>query len=205
MCNRYLNDLRKAGLELEVFGFEEWSETQIEVFPDREGLVFAKDREGRLAAQVMRWGFPPPPAQAAQRPVTNVRNLDSPYWRGWLDPRWRCLVPFTAFAEWSDERPKRERWFGLSSGRGGCFAGIWRPWTGVRGPKSAPVSGEHKLFAFLTCAPNRVVRPIHAKAMPVILEEAEAQRAWLEAPAAAVPVLAAPIADEALTVLDEAA
>jgi hypothetical protein len=25
--------------------------------------------------------------------VTNVRNLNSPYWRSWLKAEWRCLVP----------------------------------------------------------------------------------------------------------------
>lgn len=42
MCNRYACDIRKAGLEKEFYGFEEWSETRInpilgnavlEVFP----------------------------------------------------------------------------------------------------------------------------------------------------------------------------
>jgi hypothetical protein len=27
-----------------------------------------------------------------------------------------------------------------------AFAGLWTPWRGVRGPKSAPVEGEHELF-----------------------------------------------------------
>src|SRR5262245_10327971 len=35
-------------------------------------------------------------------PVTNVRNLKSPYWRGWLKAEWRCLVPATSFCEWTD-------------------------------------------------------------------------------------------------------
>jgi putative SOS response-associated peptidase YedK len=43
------------------------------------------------------------------------------------------------------------------------------PWRGVRGPKSAPVEGEHELFAFLTKEANATVAPIHPKAMPVIL------------------------------------
>ena len=31
------------------------------------------------------------------------------------------------------------------------------------------MDGEHRLFSFLTCEANDVVRPIHSKAMPVIL------------------------------------
>ncbi len=38
MCNRYASDIRKAGLERDYYGFDEWSETRIntilEVFPN---------------------------------------------------------------------------------------------------------------------------------------------------------------------------
>ena len=50
-----------------------------------------------------------------------------------------------------------------------AFAGLWTPWRGVRGPKSAPVDGDHELFGFLTTDANAIVAPIHPKAMPVIL------------------------------------
>ena len=56
-----------------------------------------------------------------------------------------------------------------------AFAGIWRLWTGER--KGEP--GEHRLFSFLTTDSNDVVRPIHAKAMPVILATPEEWDAWL--------------------------
>jgi putative SOS response-associated peptidase YedK len=46
-----------------------------------------------------------------------------------------------------------------------AFAGIWRLWTGERKGETS----EHTLFAFLTTASNDVARPIHAKAMPVLL------------------------------------
>jgi putative SOS response-associated peptidase YedK len=77
-------------------------------------------------------------------------------------------VPATSLCEWTDSRPKVTHWFGLDESRPlFAFAGIWRLWTGERKGKS----GEHKLFAFLTTASNDVVRPIHAKAMPVILSK----------------------------------
>jgi hypothetical protein len=38
-------------------------------------------------------------------------------------------------------------------------------WTGERKGET----GEHRLFAFLTTESNDVVRPVHAKAMPVLL------------------------------------
>lgn len=60
-----------------------------------------------------------------------------------------------------------------------AFAGIWRPWTDTRKGET----GEHLLFAFLTTEPNEVVRPVHSKAMPVILAGAACD-VWLEASAA---------------------
>src|SRR5271166_3540414 len=41
-----------------------------------------------------------------------------------------------------------------------AFAGLWTPWRGLRGPKSAPVDGEHELFGFLTTEANAIA-PIH--------------------------------------------
>jgi putative SOS response-associated peptidase YedK len=37
------------------------------------------------------------------------------------------------------------------------------------------------LFAFLTTEPNDIVRPVHPKAMPVILVDPVEQCAWLDA------------------------
>ena len=64
-----------------------------------------------------------------------------------------------------------------------AFAGLWTPWRGVRGPKSAPVDGQHELFGFLTAEPNAVVTPIHPKAMPVILTTLAEVDLWLTADA----------------------
>ncbi|MBI1251545.1 MAG: SOS response-associated peptidase [Alphaproteobacteria bacterium] len=200
MCNYYQNDIRKAGREREFYGFDEFSEIPLDIYPDSLTGIITLNADGEPQWRAMRWGFPPPP-KAVQRPVTNVRNLTSPYWRGWLKPEFRCLVPFTRFSEYEDSSPKGKkkiRWFNVKDAPMAAFAGIWRPWTGVRGPKSRPVEGEHLLYAFLTCAPNAVVAPIHAKAMPVILHTPEAQDAWLTAPASAVEAIAQPLPEEEL-------
>ena len=99
-----------------------------------------------------------------------MRNLKSTFWRPWLKPEQRCLVPVTSFCEWTDSRPKVTHWFALTEERPlFWFAGIWGPWTGERKGEE----GEHHLFAFLTTAANDTVRPIHAKAIPVILASEE--------------------------------
>jgi putative SOS response-associated peptidase YedK len=46
----------------------------------------------------------------------------------------------------------------------------------LRGKEEA----EHRLFAFLTTQANDLVRPVHAKAMPVVLAEADWET-WLTA------------------------
>ena len=51
----------------------------------------------------------------------------------------------------------------------------------MRGPKSAPVEGDHELFGFLTTEANAIVAPIHPKAMPVILTTPAEVDLWLEA------------------------
>jgi putative SOS response-associated peptidase YedK len=168
MCNLYSYVLPREATRrlLRVFRDSTANQPpQPAIFPDQLAPVVHGGRDGERVMEAMRWGFPPPP-NLGNRPVTNVRNTASPYWRGWLKPEWRCLVPATSFCEYTDSRPKIPHWFALGPDRPlFCFAGIWRPWTGSRKGED----GEHRLFAFLTTAANDVVRPIHAKAMPVIL------------------------------------
>jgi putative SOS response-associated peptidase YedK len=137
-----------------------------EFYPNRQAPVILPTPTGRMLV-TMRWGVPPPPG--ARAPVTNIRNLKSPFWRPMLNNR--CLVPASAFAEWGsipDPRTgrKAKHWFALKSTPLFAFAGLWRP--------SADTPG----FAFLTCNPNPTVAAIHPKAMPVLLGPDRAED-WL--------------------------
>ena len=144
------------------------------IYPDTLAPVVRTAADGVRELALLRWGFPPPPK--GSRPVTNVRNLKSSFWRPWLKPEQRCLVPVSSFCEWTDSRPKVTHWFALGDDRPlFWFAGIWRPWSGERKGEE----GEHQLFAFLTTAANDTVRPIHAKAMPVILSSQDDCETWL--------------------------
>jgi putative SOS response-associated peptidase YedK len=145
---------------------------------------------------MMRRGFPPPP-NLGKAPVTNVRNVKSPYWRGWLKAERRCLVPANSFCEWSDQSPKIPHWLALAETRPlfAC-AGIWRRWTGER----RGATGEHHLFAFLTTEPNAIVRPIHAKAMPVILTGETEWHIWLSGQENEALALQRPLTGETLCI-----
>jgi putative SOS response-associated peptidase YedK len=148
------------------------------VFPDTLVPVIRLSRAGERELEMMRWGFPPPP-NLGKAPVTNVRNTASPFWRGWLKAEWRGLVPATSFFEWTDSRPKVTHWFAVDASRPlFAFAGIGRLWTGERKGET----GEHRLFSFLTTEANDVVRPIHAKAMPVLLTTPNEGDIWLSGP-----------------------
>ena len=163
-----------------------------EIYPKREAPIIRADTDGVRCIEVASWGIVGP--AAATGPVTNIRNLASPFWRSALgNPLRRCLVPVTAFVEWTAEPDpetgkKRKVWFEMIDQQAFVFAGI------VFG--TGPV--ELDRFAFLTCAPNTVVGAIHPKAMPVILHGA-AKHEWLSGDAA--EALAKPLADELMRVV----
>jgi putative SOS response-associated peptidase YedK len=167
------------------------------IYPDTMAPIVHTARDSERELSMMRWGFPPPP-NVGKAPVTNVRNLKSPYWRGWLKAEWRCLVPATSFCEWTDSRPKVTHWFALDESRPlFAFAGIWRLWTGERKGETS----EHQLFAFLTTESNEIVRPIHAKAMPVLLTTPEEWDTWLDGTVEQAIELQRPLANDSLRIV----
>ncbi len=157
------------------------------IYPNRAAPILRREGEG-LHLEEMIWGFPGPQA-AKGRPVTNVRNLASPFWRSALaNPARRCLVPVTRFCEWSAEADpdtgrKVKHWFGLEGEQPFAFAGIWRP------------GEEANYMAFLTCAPNETVGRVHPKAMPVMLKASDHDR-WLGADLEEATQLARPFPDD---------
>jgi putative SOS response-associated peptidase YedK len=121
--------------------------------------------------------------------VTNVRNLDSPFWKSTIaNPHYRCLVPVTEFlrVEWREGSQARAL-FSLPAAPIFTFAGIWRP------------TAEGDCYAFLTCEPNPLVAPIHEKAMPVILHPEDYDR-WLDGEAADACSLATPFPSQLMAV-----
>jgi putative SOS response-associated peptidase YedK len=77
-----------------------------------------------------------PPPRKGGLPVTNIRNISSPHWRGWPRPENRCLVPVNSFAECASEpnpetKKKNVVWFALNEDPPlFAFAGIWTEFRG---------------------------------------------------------------------------
>ncbi|CAN5118574.1 SOS response-associated peptidase family protein [soil metagenome] len=175
MCNLY--NIKVTRLEFnEYFQANDDRRNEVEVkkdyvSPGKPGYV-VREEAGQRVLSSMVWGFP-----FNGKPVTNVRNYTSPFWKSALmNNERRCLVPVTEFQEWSVEPipetgKKKAYWFSVPSQLIFAFAGIWRP------TETVPV------FSFLTCGydgdpANHVVGAIHPKACPVILHPEDYDR-WL--------------------------
>ncbi|NTJ00372.1 SOS response-associated peptidase [Agrobacterium rhizogenes] len=138
--------------------------------------------------------------------TTNVRNLKSKHWRRWFGEENRCVVPFTRFAE-PDPASKVEggrtpnAWFaGAADEPLLFFAGIWVPqWTSVRKIKEGETTID--LYGFLTTDANDFMKPIHKKAMPVILRGQDEIETWLTSPWEEASKLAKPLPNDALVLL----
>lgn len=192
MCNLYsmtatVDEMRRlfGGFEGDTANLPPFDE----IYPGHQAPVLRRDERGGLKLEMMKWGFPGP-LSAGSRPVTNVRNLSSPFWRNALDrPERRCIVPVTQFCEWTAEpdpetNRKAKVWFGLREEDPPlfAFAGLCRP--GEDGP----------FMAFLTCEANETVGAVHPKAMPVMLRPDDT-RGWLDSARADACALARPFED----------
>jgi len=210
MCNLY--SLTKGQLTKGQAAIREWFRVKYDrtgnqplfpgIFPNQFAPIVRNSADSERELVMARWGMPGPPRYGGQ-PVTNIRNVSSPHWRGWLGAKNRCLVPATSFCEYEDTRPRKTpTWFALSQDRPlFAFAGLWTPWRGVRGPKSAPVEGEHELFGFLTTTANAIVAPIHPKAMPVILTASDEFDLWLDGDTVEALMLQRPLPDGMLNIV----
>ena len=164
------------------------------IYPKYEAPIIRPCAQGNELT-MMAWGVPFAPTGQKPRPITNVRNTASPFWRSMLtDPARRCLVPVTAFSEWTtDPDPvtgkKRLMWFGVKDAPLFAFAGIWRP------------TPDGERFAFLTSEPNELVGPIHPKAMPVILDPTDYAR-WLTTDFAGACALQRPFPADRMSIVD---
>ena len=207
MCNLYRHTRAQDALR-EIFrGFSVEDRlgnlpSQERIYPNELAPVLRHDgQEGDgLELAMARWGLPSPKQfhskNGIDKGVTNIRNTGSPHWRRWLNPRFRCLVPLTAFSE--PVHGEGKAWFTPAEDRPAFFAGLHVPqWTSIRKLKDGETTDD--LYAFLTTEPNAEVAKVHPKAMPVILTSPDEWDAWLHEPWSVVQELQRPLPDGALS------
>jgi putative SOS response-associated peptidase YedK len=143
---------------------------------------------GRPEARLLRWGLVPAWAQEIKgRPLMINARMETvatrPAYRNLIGKgSRRALQIADGYFEWLKPEKRSGRseilqrqpfFFQLDSGVPFAFAAVWTP---------AKVAERWiESVALLTCdaAPNRIAAPVHDR-MPVILADADAQRAWLD-------------------------
>lgn len=136
------------------------------------GLIVIEN-QGRRRLKYARWGFPRHTREQHLRGedpgiIGLVADLTNAMWETLVvDPRYRCLIPLTHFANpHGDKGEKTRSWFSVKSERIAAWAGFCRNL-----PDIGPV------FAGMTMTANSTVEPWNDR-MPVLLGPDEHKR-WL--------------------------
>ncbi|SEP41591.1 Putative SOS response-associated peptidase YedK [Rhodospirillales bacterium URHD0017] len=136
--------------------------------------VIVRGAANRRVMLEVNWGFPRPQKDRGGKllhhePVNLIADLTNPMWDKMVpDPRYRCLIPVTAFAQPDGKRGTMTRtWFSVTDWPLFAWAGFCR-----HSEEWGPVYGA------MTTDSNAAVAPLNPR-MPVILAPDEYER-WLE-------------------------
>ena len=211
MCNRYANRVSYRQY------VEEFSETRLPLIvpgPSAAPNLEPRDNirpteraevllpiEGGLELRTMRWGLIPwfhkktlkewkvLTTNARSETVATIASYKSAF------AHRRCLIPVSAFYEWTGEKSPKTKWqFTVPGSECFCFAGIW--------DRATTADGEIESYALVTLPNHPEFEQYHDR-QPFVLRKDD-YTAWLESPAAAQALIrqaqTAPLAVELATV-----
>ena|SRR5271163_411477 len=186
MCGRYSNTLSRVDLE-EHFRTDIPSEIgtrRYNIAPTEDILALVRGGDGEPQARVLKWGLLPwwsKDRKGAARMINaRVEGVETkPAFRDLIaGADGRAVVLADGWYEWlkaeDPKQPRRPMRFTVDAGAPFAFAGLWT---------SAKIEGERiETATIITCSAlgNPVAAPVHDR-MPVVLADAEVQRAWLSA------------------------
>jgi len=146
--------------------------------PTEPAWIIARRGDGLTKTLLARWWCQWDGAQQFETkfPTFNARveaMHEKKLWPDLLQKGQRCLLPIDSFYEWPIKGkglPPVEIFVGGRSPF--ALAGLWSHYFDNGQP--------HYSFTTFTTEPNEFMRPIHEKAMPVILTDLDQQKLWLE-------------------------
>jgi len=184
VCGRYTNTAGPEELNdrFRVPIASDAGTRRFNIAPTEEVLAIVAPRR-EPEARLLRWGLIPPWAQDLKGSAKMINaRMETVASR----PAYRSLIPKASrralqiadgYFEWlkpeKRSQPRQPFFFQVDHGIPFAFAAVWTP---------AKIEGRWiESVALLTCdsAPNRSAAAIHDR-MPVILADADAQRAWLD-------------------------
>jgi putative SOS response-associated peptidase YedK len=176
-----------------------------DVRPTQQAPVVRLSRDALLReCALLRWGLVPSwsrdPKIGSRLINARAETVDRlPSFRTAYRRR-RCLIPVSAFYEWSGPPGKRQKWrIGLADGEAPFgLAGLWEWWSDAPGSALQPQARERErpdrsvaavpvdaaegtviqTFTIVTCAASAAIAPLHDR-MPVIVPRAH-EAAWLD-------------------------
>jgi len=174
MCNLYEGPQSMADMAAH-FGVADPPDLDIPHETKRgEPGIIVRGSVGRRIMLPAKWGFPRPQKDRGggllhHEPVNLIADLTNPMWCTMVpDPRYRCLIPVTTFAQPDGKRGSMTRtWFRAKDWPVFAWAGFCR-----KSEEWGPVYGA------MTTDSNSAVAPLNPR-MPVMLAPDEYEQ-WLE-------------------------
>ena len=181
MCHRFNQKVNLRVVSDLVDATDRSTETEKtkDLFPLADMLVVRTDQDGDRELVTCNWGLLPfwfKPStkhktyKSFQRMTFNARGEtihEKPSYREAFKSK-RCLIPWTEFFEhgW---------YFNVAETEVSTFAGLWQNW---KDPES---DQTFETCTIITCPANALVEKYHPKKrMPVILNDEESRRRWLD-------------------------